>query len=97
MHIDKGSTFDYSEPTLQVEPIKIIKIMNTKVNSLNEKQRKMWEMIRVELNYEDTDEDFNEFKDEAEGLLADDEEDFYATYNCMNGIDASDVIDLINA
>ena len=44
--------------------------MNTKVNSLNEKQRKMWEMIRVELNYEDTDEDFNEFKDEAEGLHA---------------------------
>lgn len=71
--------------------------MNTKVNSLNEKQRKMWEMIRVELNYEDTDEDFNEFKDEAEGLLADDEEDFYATYNSMNGIDASDVLDLIYA
>lgn len=71
--------------------------MNTKVNSLNEKQRKMWEMIRVELNYEDTDEDFNEFKDEAEGLLADDEEDFYVTYNSMNGIDASDVLDLINA
>ena len=23
MYIDKGSTFDYSEPTLQVEPIKI--------------------------------------------------------------------------
>lgn len=82
---------------MQVEPIKILKIMNTKVNSLNEKQRKMWEMIRVELNYEDTDEDFNEFKDEAEGLLADDEEDFYATYNCMNGIDASDVLDLIYA
>ena len=71
--------------------------MNTKVNSLNEKQRKMWEMIRVELNYEDTDEDFNEFKDEAEGLLADDEEDFYATYNSMDDFDASDVIDLINA
>ena len=71
--------------------------MNTKVNSLNEKQRKMWEMIRVELNYEDTDEDFNEFKDEAEGLLADDEEDFYVTYNSMNGIDASDVLDLIYA
>jgi hypothetical protein len=71
--------------------------MNTKVNSLNEKQRKMWEMIRIELNYEDTDEDFNEFKDEAEGLLADDEEDFYVTYNSMNGIDASDVLDLINA
>nr|DAL12820.1 MAG TPA_asm: hypothetical protein [Caudoviricetes sp.] len=71
--------------------------MNTKVNSLNEKQRKMWEMIRVELNYEDTDEDFNEFKDEAEGLLADDEVDFYATYNSMNGIDASDVLDLIYA
>lgn len=53
--------------------------------------------VRVELNYEDTDEDFNEFKDEAEGLLADDEEDFYATYNCMNGIDASDVLDLIYA
>ena len=57
----------------------------------------MWEMIRIELNYEDTDEDFNEFKDEAEGLLADDEEDFYVTYNSMNGIDASDVLDLINA
>lgn len=71
--------------------------MNTKVNSLNEKQRKMWETIRIELNYEDTDEDFNEFKDEAEGLLADDEEDFYVTYNSMNGIDASDVLDLINA
>ena len=71
--------------------------MNTKVNSLNEKQRKMWEMIRIELNYEDTDEDFNEFKDEAEGLLADDEEDFYVTYNSMNGIDASDVLELINA
>nr|DAH79061.1 MAG TPA: hypothetical protein [Caudoviricetes sp.] len=71
--------------------------MNTKVNSLNEKQRKTWEMIRVELNYEDTDEDFNEFKEEAEGLLADDEEDFYVTYNSMNGIDASDVLDLINA
>ena len=71
--------------------------MNTKVNSLNEKQRKTWEMIRVELIYEDTDEDFNEFKEEAEGLLADDEEDFYVTYNSMNGIDASDVLDLINA
>ena len=71
--------------------------MNTKVNSLNEKQRKTWEMIRVELNYEDTDEDFNEFKEDAEGLLADDEEDFYVTYNSMNGIDASDVLDLINA
>lgn len=71
--------------------------MNTKVNSLNEKQRKIWEMIRVELNYEDTDEDFNEFKDEAEGLLADDEEDFYATYSSMNGTDASDVLDLIYA
>ena len=71
--------------------------MNTKVNSLNEKQRKMWEMIRVELNYEDTDEDFNEFKEEAEGLLADDEEDFYVTYNSMDDFDASDVIDLINA
>lgn len=71
--------------------------MNTKVNSFNEKQRKTWEMIRVELNYEDTDEDFNEFKEEAEGLLADDEEDFYVTYNSMNGIDASDVLDLINA
>lgn len=54
-------------------------------------------MIRVELNYEDTDEDFNEFKDEAEGLLADDEEDFYITYNSMDDFDASDVIDLINA
>ena len=43
--------------------------MNTKVNSLNEKQRKMWEMIRVELNYEDTDEDFNEFKDEMASML----------------------------
>ena len=71
--------------------------MNTKVNSLNEKQRKMWAIIREALNYEDTDEDFNEFKDEAEGLLADDEEDFYATYNSMNGIDASDVLDLIYA
>lgn len=72
--------------------------MKTKVNSLNEKQRKIWEKIRVELNYEDTDEDFNEFKDEAEGLLADDEEDFYATYNnSMNGTDASDVLDLIYA
>lgn len=72
--------------------------MNTKVNSLNEKQRKVWEKIRVELNYEDTDEDFNEFKEEAEGLLADDEEDFYETYNnSVNGTDASDVLDLIYA
>lgn len=71
--------------------------MKTKVNSLSEKQRKTWEMIRVELNYEDTDEDFNEFKEEAEGLLAEDEEDFYVTYNSMNGINASDVIDLIYA
>lgn len=70
--------------------------MNTKVNSLNEKQRKTWEVIRVELNYEDTDEDFYEFKKEAFGILADDEDDFYETYN-MNGIEASDVIDLINA
>lgn len=70
--------------------------MNTKVNSLNEKQRKTWEVIRVELNYEDTDEDFSEFKKEAFGILADDEDDFYETYN-MNGIEASDVIDLINA
>lgn len=54
-------------------------------------------MIREALNYEDTDEDFNEFKEEAEGLLADDEEDFYVTYNSMNGINASDVIDLIYA
>jgi hypothetical protein len=71
--------------------------MNTKLNSLNEKQRKLWAIIREALNYEDTDEDFYEFKEEAEGLLADDEEDFYATYNCMNGIDASDVLDLIYA
>ena len=71
--------------------------MKTKVNSLSEKQRKTWEMIRVELNYEDTDEDFNEFKEEAESLLADDEEDFYVTYNSMNNIDASDVIELIYA
>ena len=71
--------------------------MKTKVNSLSEKQRKTWEMIRVELNYEDTDEDFNEFKEEAEGLLTDDEEDFYVTYNSMNGINASDVIELIYA
>lgn len=71
--------------------------MKTKVNSLSEKQRKTWEMIREALNYEDTDEDFNEFKEEAEGLLADDEEDFYVTYNSMNGINASDVIDLIYA
>lgn len=49
--------------------------MNTKVNSLNEKQRKTWEKIRLELNYEDTDEDFSEFKKEAFGLLADDEDD----------------------
>nr|DAL41937.1 MAG TPA_asm: hypothetical protein [Caudoviricetes sp.] len=71
--------------------------MKTKVNSLNEKQRKTWEIIREALNYKDTDEDFNEFKEEAEGLLADDEEDFYVTYNSMNGIKASDVIDLIYA
>lgn len=72
--------------------------MKTKVNSLNEKQRKTWEIIREALNYKDTDEDFNEFKEEAEGLLADDEEDFYVTYNnSMNGINASDVIDLIYA
>jgi hypothetical protein len=71
--------------------------MNTKVNSLSEKQRKLWAIIREALNYEDTDEDFNEFKDEAEGLLADDVEDFDATYNCMNGIDASDVLYLIYA
>lgn len=70
--------------------------MNTKVNSLNEKQRKTWEVIRVELNYEDTDEDFSEFKKEAFGILSDDEDDFYETYN-MNGIEVSDVIDLINA
>ena len=70
--------------------------MKTKVNSLNEKQRKTWEVIRVELNYEDTDEDFSEFKKEAFGILADDEDDFYKTYD-MNGIEASDVIDLINA
>lgn len=87
----------YQVAILQVEPIKIIKIMNTKLNSLNEKQRKLWAIIREALNYEDTDEDFYEFKEEAEGLLADDEEDFYATYNCMNGIDASDVLDLIYA
>lgn len=71
--------------------------MKTKVNSLNEKQRKTWEIIREALNYKDTDEDFNEFKEEAEGLLADDEADFYVTYNSMNGINASDVIDLIYA
>lgn len=71
--------------------------MKTKVNSLNEKQRKTWKIIREALNYKDTDEDFNEFKEEAEGLLADDEEDFYVTYNSMNGINASDVIDLIYA
>mgnify|MGYP004581011467 FL=1 len=71
--------------------------MKTKVNSLNEKQRKTWEIIREALNYKDTDEDFNEFKEEAEGLLADDEEDFNVTYNSMNRINASDVIDLIYA
>lgn len=71
--------------------------MKTKVNSLNEKQRKTWEIIREALNYKDTDEDFNEFKEEAEGLLADDEKDFYVTYNSINGINASDVIDLIYA
>lgn len=71
--------------------------MNTKVNSLSEKQRKLWAIIREALNYKDTDEDFNEFKEEAEGLLVDDEEDFYVTYNSMNGTNASDVIDLINA
>ena len=87
----------YQVAILQVEPIKIIKIMNTKVNSLSEKQRKLWAIIREALNYEDTDEDFNEFKDEAEGLLADDVEDFDATYNSMNGIDASDVLYLIYA
>lgn len=71
--------------------------MKRNVNSLNEKQRKTWEIIREALNYKDTDEDFNEFKEEAEGLLADDEEDFYVTYNSMNGINAFDVIDLIYA
>lgn len=71
--------------------------MNTKVNSLSEKQRKLWAIIREALNYKDTDEDFNEFKEEAEGLLVDDEEDFYVTYNSMNGTNASDVIDLIYA
>ena len=71
--------------------------MKTRVNSLNEKKRKTWEIIREALNYKDTDEDFNEFKEEAEGLLAEDEEDFYVTYNSMNGINASDVIDLIYA
>ena len=71
--------------------------MNTKVNSLSEKQRKLWAIIREALNYEDTDEDFNEFKDEAEGLLADDVEDFDATHNSMKGIDASDVLYLIYA
>lgn len=71
--------------------------MKTKVNSLNEKQRKTWEIIREALNYKDTEEDFNEFKEEAEGLLADDEEDFYVTYNSMNGINASDVRELIYA
>lgn len=70
--------------------------MNTKVNSLNEKQRKTWEKIRLELNYEDTDEDFSEFKKEAFGLLADDEDDFNESYS-MNDIEASDVVDLINA
>lgn len=71
--------------------------MKTKVNPLNEKQRKTWEIIREALNYKDTEEDFNEFKEEAEGLLADDEEDFYVTYNSMNGINASDVRELIYA
>lgn len=71
--------------------------MNTKVNTLNGKQRKLWAIIREALNYKDTDEDFNEFKEEAESLLADDEEDFYVTYNSMNNIDASDVIELIYA
>lgn len=71
--------------------------MNTKVNTLNEKQRKLWAIIREALNYKDTDEDFNEFKEEAESLLADDEEDFYVTYNSMNNIDASDMIELIYA
>ena len=71
--------------------------MNTKVNTLNEKQRKLWSIIREALNYKDTEEDFNEFKEEAESLLADDEEDFYVTYNSMNNIDASDVIELIYA
>lgn len=71
--------------------------MKTKVNSLSEKQRKTWEMIREALNYEDTDEDFNEFKEEAEGLLADDKEDLNVTYDSMNGINASDVIYLIYA
>ncbi len=71
--------------------------MNTKLNSLNEKQRRLWAIIREALNYEDTDEGFYEFKEEAEGLLADDEEDFYVTYNSMDDFDASDVIDLINA
>ena len=71
--------------------------MKANVNSLNEKQRKTWEIIREALNYKDTDEDFNEFKEEAEGLLADDEEDFYVTYDSMNGINASDVIYLIYA
>ena len=70
--------------------------MNTKVNSLNEKQRKTWEKIRLELNYEDTDEDFSEFKKEAFGLLVDDEDDFNESYS-MNDIEASDVVDLINA
>lgn len=40
MHIDKGSTFDYSEPTLQVEPIKNIKIMNNSVETKKEEVRK---------------------------------------------------------
>jgi hypothetical protein len=57
--------------------------MNTKLNSLNEKQRKLWAIIREALNYEDTDEDFNEFKEEAEGLLADDEEDFINNSKAM--------------
>jgi hypothetical protein len=71
--------------------------MNTKVNTLDKKQRKLWAIIREALNYEDTDEDFNEFKEEAEGLLKDNEDDFYETYNSMDGFDASDVIDLIHA
>ena len=57
--------------------------MNTKVNTLDKKQRKLWAIIREALNYEDTDEDFNEFKEEAEGLLKDNEDDFYETYNSM--------------
>ena len=69
--------------------------MNTKVNTLSEKRRKLWSIIREALNYKDTDEDFNEFKEEAEGLLADSVEDFNVTYNSMDGFDASDVIELI--